>query len=457
MLVRTRSLLLLCLLLMAFPLGEALAGSAGNVSSVSLTVYNDNLALIKEVRPLSLDSGVQDVVLTDVSGQLLPQTVHLKLPGSHSVDLLEQNYDYDLVSSDKLLQRFIGKQIILVNDEKGTELRGTLLSVNGGMVLDVDGQVMLNPPGRVILPQGAADELLLKPTLSWKLASPDSLNADAEISYLSTGLSWTADYVLVLAQDDKSAGMEGWVTMSNYSGTTYQDARLKLVAGEVNRAPEEKDMYRMAEAAPMAADGAGAGFEEESFYEYHLYDLQRPTTIRNNQQKQIGLLTAAGIPTKKLMLFNGQSGGDVRVMVEFTNDEESQLGMPLPAGTVRVYKADSHSDLQFVGEDRIEHTPKDETVRLYTGNAFDIVGETTQTEYKDLGKGYQESYKVVLKNHKESEDVVVTVQMQVWGDWEMISSNYDYRMKDAFTAEFDVPVKADSEVELNYAYRVTWK
>ena len=433
----------------------ALASSAGEVKVVSLTVYNDNLALIREVRPLVLESGIQDVLLEDVSGQLQPQTVHLTLPAGLEVSLLEQNYDYDLVSSEKLLQRFIGREIVLHDDTLKTDLKGRLLSVSGGMVLDVDSQIFINPPGRVILPPGAASELLLKPTLSWKLASSEAISADAEISYLSGGLSWQADYVLVLAQDDKSAGMEGWVTMSNYSGTTYKDAKLKLVAGEVHRAPAEQEMYKME--AGAAADGLGGGFEEESLFEYHLYDLQRLTTIRNNQQKQIGLLTAAGIPTKKLMLFNGQSGGDVRVMIEFRNDEKSELGMPLPAGTIRVYKADSRNELQFVGEDRIEHTPKDEDVRLYTGNAFDIVGETTQTDYKDLGNGYTEAYKVVLNNHKDSEDVVVTVQVQVWGDWDMTSSNYDYRMKDAFTAEFDVPIKAGGESELTYAYKVVWR
>lgn len=450
-----RAIVLLALLLSVLPC-LALAGSAGEVKSVSLTVYNDNLALIKEVRPLSLSQGVQDVVLEDVSGQLQPSTVHLKLPAGVSVDLLEQNYDYDLVSSDKLLEKFIGKDIVLHDDAKGTDLKGRLLSVAGGMVLDVDGQIYLSPPGRVILPAGAATDLLLKPTLSWKLNSAAAVDADAEISYLSGGLSWSADYVLVLAQDDKSAGMEGWVTMSNYSGTTYKDAKLKLVAGQVHRAPAEREMMKMAEAAPAPAAGAG-GFQEEALYEYHLYDLQRLTTIKNNQQKQIGLLTAAGIPTKKIMLFNGQSGGDVRVMVEFKNDEASHMGMPLPAGTVRVYKADSKGDLQFVGEDAIDHTPKDEKVRLYTGNAFDIVGEATQTDYKDLGKGYTQAYKVVLKNHKDTEDVVVTVEVQIYGDWTMTSSNYDYRKKDAFTAEFDVPVKAGGEAELDYAYKVTWQ
>jgi len=445
------------LALALFPL-LSWAAEAGEVESVSLTVYNDGLALIREVRSFDLDSGVQDVVLSEVSGQLRPETVHLSVPAGLAVELLEQNYDYDLVSRDKLLEKFIGKPLSLVDDEHGTQFSGTLLSTAGGIVLDSDGQILLNPPGRIVLPSGAADDLLLKPTLSWLLYSPRSANTDAEISYLSGGLSWNADYVLQLNADDTAAGMEGWVTLSNYSGTTYRDADLKLIAGDVNRVPEDKGMdYAMAE-EEMYADGLGAGgFAEEEFFEYHLYDLQRSTTLRNNQQKQISLLSAQEVPVRKLFMFNGQYGGDTRVMVEFTNDEESDMGMPLPKGTVRVFKADSRGDVQFVGEDWIDHTAKDEDVRLYIGNAFDIVGEATQTDYEDYDNGYSETYSVSLRNHKESEDVVVTVEVQVYGDWNIVRSNYDYEKDDAWTALFEVPVPADGEAVLEYKYRVTWE
>jgi len=433
------------------------AAEAGDVDHVALTVYNDGLALIREVRLFDLDSGVQNVVLSEVSGQLRPETVHLSMPDGLAVELLEQNYDYDLVSRDKLLEKFIGKQLTLVDDEHGTHYSGILLSTAGGIVLDSDGQILLNPPGRIVLPSGAADDLLLKPTLSWLLYSPRSANTDAEISYLSGGLSWNADYVLELNADDSAAGMEGWVTLSNYSGTTYKDAELKLIAGDVNRVPEEKG-YDYAMEEEGYADGLGAGgFEEQEFFEYHLYDLQRATTLRNNQQKQISLLSAQDVPVHKLFMFNGQYGGDTRVMVEFTNDEESDLGMPLPKGTVRVFKQDSEGSAQFVGEDSIDHTAKDEDVRLYIGNAFDIVGEATQTDYEDYDNGYSETYSVELRNHKESEDVVVTVEVQVYGDWSIVRSNYEYEMDDAWTALFEVPVPADGEATLEYKYRVTWE
>ncbi len=435
----------------------AWAAEAGDVADVALTIYNDDLALIRETRQFELTTGLQNLELMDVSGALRPETVHLKLPDGWEVELLEQNFDFDLVDSSKLLEKFIGKQIMLIDDEQGITTTGTLLSVAGGLVVECDGQILLSPPGRVVLPAGAADGLLLRPTLSWLVHSPREGSPKAEISYLSSGLGWNADYVLMLNATDSAAGLEGWVTVNNYSGTTYNDAHLKLIAGEVNREPEYDDMATGAE--PEAAmDGlGGGGFEEEEFFEYHLYDLQQATTLRNNQQKQIGLLTAAEVPIKKLLLYHGQYGGDVRVNVEFTNSEENSMGMPLPAGTVRVFKEDSSGSAQFVGEDAIEHTPRDEDVRLYIGNAFDVVGETVQSSYEDLGKGYKEAYAVTLKNHKESEDVVVTVQVEVYGDWKFTETNFEYRMIDAFHAEFDVPVKAGAEAVLNYEYRVTWQ
>lgn len=444
---------LLCLLPAA-----ALAASAGDVEEVALTIYNDELALIRETRTLSLDQGTQALALSEVSGQLRPETVHLQVDGL-ALELLEQNYDYDLVSRDKLLQKFIGRQIEIVDDEHGNTFSGELISVSGGPILrSMDGQILVNPPGRVVLPSGAADGLLLKPTLSWLVHSPQARSVPAEVTYLSGGLSWEADYVLMLNAADTAAGLEGWVTVQNYSGTTYDNARLKLIAGDVNRVPEYDYMMDAGAEPEMMLEGRGAGgFEEEEFFEYHLYDLQRATTLRNNQQKQIGLLTAADVPVNKLFLFQGQYGGDVRVNVELTNSEENNMGMPLPAGTVRVFKEDSKGDAQFVGEDRIDHTPRDEDVRLYIGNAFDIVGETRQADYQDLGKGYSEAYEVTLKNRKESEDVVVTVEIEVYGDWQMTSSNYDYTQPEAFKAEFKVPVKAGEEVVLEYAYKVVWR
>ncbi len=442
---------------LALAASPALAGTASEVEAVSLTVYNSDLALIRETRSLSLDKGVQTVTLDNVSGQLRPETVHLS-SATGDISVLEQNFDYDLVSRDKLLQRFIGKTVTLRDDYNKTELTGKLLSVSSGIILEVDGKVLLDPPGRVILPAGAADSLLLRPTLSWQLATPAAMQTKATVSYLSGGLSWNADYVLVLNAADNAGSLEGWVTLSNYSGTTYENASLKLVAGEVNRVRDEMDYAMKAgAAAPMAEASYDESFQEQSLFEYHLYDLQRQTTIKNNQQKQIGLLSADDFPVKKIFVFDGVNGGDVKVNVEFNNGEEHGLGMPLPAGTVRVMKADSDGELQFIGENNIKHTPRKEDIRLFIGNAFDIKGEVTQTEYKDLGNGYTASYKVKLKNRKEKEAVTVTVPVVVYGEWKVTASNHDPIDKDAWTKEFMVNIPADTEKELTYSILVTWK
>ena len=426
---------------------------------VAVTIYNEDLALIREVRSFDLGGDTETFTLPEVSGRLNPQTVHLALPEGVEFNLLEQNYDYDLVSSDKLLEKFIGRRILLIDDENQNQLEVTLLSIAGGRVVrDDEGRILVNPPGRVVLPPGAADELLLRPTLSWLLWSKAAGKHKAEVSYLSGGLSWSADYVVMLNSDDTAGGIEGWVTLRNYSGTTYHDAKLKLVAGDVNivrNAPVPPPSAAMLRSASM--DAAPKGFEEEEFFEYHLYDLQRPTTLRNSQMKQIGLLTASDVPMKKLLTFNGLHGGDVQVEMEFKNEEEAGMGMPLPAGTVRVFKNDSSGDAQFVGEDSIDHTPKDEEVRLYIGNAFDIVGETRRTEYKDLKNGRIESWEVTLKNHKDKEDVVVTVPVTVWGDWNIQQASHEYTMKDANTAEFQIPVEADGEAVVTFTYRVIWR
>jgi hypothetical protein len=453
--------LIAALVLLAALPGNAWAGTAGPVQEVSLTVYNDNLALIRELRPLDLAQGQQTLVLEDVSGQLQPQTVHLATEGVQ-VTVLEQNYDYDLVSREKLLERFIGKTITLHDDYQKTDIVGKLLSVGYGTILEVDGQILIDPPGRIILPPGAADDLLLRPTLSWLVNSASAGQTLGEISYLSGGLSWDADYVLVLNPDDTRGSLEGWVTLSNYSGTTYNNASLKLVAGEVNRVRDEMQ-YAMKGGAPMAEASMADGFVEEQLFEYHLYDLQRRTTIKTSQQKQVGLLSAEGVKTKKILNFNGISGGDVQVNIEFNNSEENGLGLPMPAGTVRVMKADSEGELQFIGENNIQHTPRKENVRLFIGNAFDVKGEVVQTDYKDLGSGYNiaggytASYKVTLKNRKLDGAVTVNVPVTVYGDWTMTAASAEYKEKDAWTKEFTIELPADSEKEFTYSIRVVYR
>ncbi|MCB1220247.1 DUF4139 domain-containing protein [bacterium] len=456
------TLLASCMLAISANWSTAMAKDAGKVEDLYITIYNGDLALVKEKRSFNLREGRQGFTLDNVSGRLNPSTVHLSFPEGVDFELLEQNFDYDLVSMDKMLEKFIGRPISLVTtNDDGTESsqQVTLLSTSGGRVMkDSEGQILLNPPGRVVLPAGSADELLLRPTLSWDLWSGQSGSQTGEISYLSGGLDWKADYVVMLNADDTAADIEGWVTLTNNSGTTFENATLKLVAGDVNRVRDElRRNMPMPAAAPMMSEAKPGGFQEESFFEYHLYDLQRPTTVRNNQQKQIGLLTATSVGTKKLFIFDGHYGGDVSVKVQFENSEENNMGMPLPKGVVRVFKADSKGQAQFVGEDRIDHTPKDEDVRLTIGNAFDIKGETVRKDYQDIGKGFTESWEITLKNHKESEDVVVTVPFRIGGDWSIMQSSIDYVKKDANTAEFSVPVPADGETKFTFQYRVVWR
>lgn len=426
--------------------------------AVALTIYNQDLALIRERRVLDIQAGTASYLVPEVSGRLKPDTVHLSLPEGVSFSLLEQNFDYDLVSSDKLLEKFIGRELLVVDDEHDSQLAATLLSTSGGRIVkDGDGRILIDPPGRVILPPGAADELLLRPTLSWSLWSQDAGQRQAELSYLSAGLSWEASYVVLLNADDTAGDFEGWVTITNRSGTTYHDANLKLVAGDVHLVHKRPERPQMKDATLRGAAMAPEGFEEEELFEYHLYDLPRTTTIRDNQLKQIGLLTAPGVAFTKRLVFDGLRGGDVRVGMEFTNSEEAGLGMPLPAGIVRVFKQDSDGDPQFLGEDRIDHTPKDEERLLYIGNAFDVVGETVRTEYSKQKRGFTASHEVTLRNHKDDEDVTVIVVARFFHAWKITASSHDLVQKDAQTAEFHIPVKADGEAVLTFSLKADWR
>ena len=419
---------------------------------LSLTVYNDNFALVRDVRTTNVVAGQNTIEVTDVAALLDPTSVHFKPLSGPATSLLEQNFDYDLMSSDKLLSKYIGKDIVLVDYTTGERTVVKLLSTAGGMVVDNKGTIIINPYARVEL-TGGSGALLLEPTLNWLVNSAGIGTVSYELSYMTSGIRWNCDYVFLLSDTEKTGDMEGWVTIDNQSGATYEDAKLQLIAGDVRRI-EPVGMYRTT-ATFAAKEKDDSGFKEESFFEYHLYTLPRSTTIKMNQTKQISLLNAANIPTKKVYVYPG--GDKVNVMVEFANEEENNLGMALPKGKIRVFKRDSAGVPQFIGEDQIDHTPRREKLRLYIGDAFDIVCEKTQVEYKDIGKGYRESWKVVVKNRKEKEAIEVVVPHQIYGDWKMISSSIPHVKKDAWTAEFVVPVKADSETELTYTFEVRWK
>ncbi len=425
-----------------------------NASELSLTVYNDNFALVRDVRNVNLTGGMNNIEVTDVAAMLDPTSVHFKALSGPLVYLLEQNFDYDLMSSDKLMSKYIGKSVTLVAYDTGERSVVKLLSTSGDIIVDKDGTVMINPYGRIEL-TGGTGNLLLQPTLNWLVQAENTGRVDYELSYITNGLSWNCDYVFLLSDTEKSGDMEGWVTIDNRSGATYSDAKLQLIAGDVRRIDD-----KIPTPAPMAMEKMsmmrdGASFKEESFFEYHLYTLPRATTIRMNQTKQISLLNAANIITRKVYEYPG--GDKVNIKVEIDNEEKNGLGMALPKGKIRVFKRDSAGVPQFIGEDQIDHTPRKETIRLYIGNAFDIVGEKVQTEHKDIGNGYRETWKVTIKNRKEKEAIEVVVPHHIYGDWKMITSSTPHKKKDAWTAEFKVPVKADSEAVLTYTFEVRWK
>ncbi len=445
--------------------------TAADRSSVSITVYNVNLALVRETRALAIPRpGTARLRFMDVPSAINPRTVHLKsLTAPGDVSVLEQNYEFDLISPQKLMEKYVGREVEIVEQAQDLTTRtekATLLSVNGGPVYQVGDRIVLNQTGKVTLPSIPAD-LVARPTLVWTLDARKGGKQDVEASYLTDNMTWSADYVAVVDSEDRATDLTGWVTIDNRSGASFEDATLKLVAGDVRRVTPEEGMRVLTEAMPMAK-GRGAQFAEEAFFEYHLYTLDRPTTIKDNQTKQLNLFQAANVPVTKRLLLVGQpswyrgqygtltQGEKVSVMLELQNSQKDGLGIPLPKGIVRVYKQDRSGAEQFVGEDSIDHTPKDEKVRLRVGQAFDVVADRTQTDYKALSPRESESaFEMSIRNRKE-ENVTVTVREPVGGDWKLVTSSIPGKKIDAGTLEFEVPVPKGQEVKLTYRVRVRW-
>ena len=345
-------------------------------------------------------------------------------------------------------------------------MEGTLLSTNNGLVFDIGGQIYLNYPGLKIVPS-IPDNLYARPTLAWLYANSAKEKHSVEVSYLTGGMTWKADYIFVLDDADTAADLTCWVTLNNRSGAAYRDATLKLIAGEVQTVADVLPPPMMRMAMGKGVPEAAPAFEEEAFFEYHIYNLARKTTIGNNQTKQISLLEAFGTKIGKEYITRGerryftsslQRGllkQKVDVVISFKNSEENNLGMPLPKGIIRMYKKDSKGSLQFIGEDRIDHTPRNEEVRLKVGEAFDVVAERRQTRYKKLADNlYETSWELIVRNRKKDESVVVSFNEPVWGDWEVIASTHPYEQTDAFTLRFDVPAKPDEEVVVKFSLRI---
>ena len=450
--------------------------TARDRQSVNITVYNSNLGLVRETRRIELSSGRIALHFADVTAQIRPETVHLaSLTAPAALRILEQNYQYDLLNPSKLLDKFVGKEITLVlrhfqnNTESFEPVQATLLSNNGGPVWRINGQIVINRSNiaEMRFPD-VPKNLVATPTLVWDVENRGTGPQTVEASYLTNGMNWRADYVLLVDANDAKGDLQGWVTLTNSSGATFEDARLQLVAGDVNRVSEQRN-YALAgvmERKPAASDSE---FKEQGFFEYHLYTLQRPTTIRDNETKQVTLLEAAGFDVKKEFVLNGQRyyftgynnpGQPIKekvgVYIQFRNSQQNKLGMPLPAGTIRLYKQDDKGNQQFIGEDRIDHTPKDEDVRVKVGDAFDIVAERKQTDYRVIATNvYEYAYEIKIRNHKEG-PINVIVNEPIGGDWEMLSSSFEAKKTAAFAAQFNVPIAKDGEATLTYRVRVRY-
>ena len=449
-----------------------------NRVSVAITVYNDGRGLVREERNIDLNAGVNQVRFMEVAEQIQAPTVRVAPIEGAPFNVLEQNYEYDLLSPAKLLDKFVGQTITLVQQSMQNSstveesVEGKLLSNNAGTVWDIGGKIVVNPQySRIIFPN-VPENLIAKPTLVWQISAPLAGKRRIEASYITGGMQWSADYVLSLDPSEEKAGLQGWVTINNNSGASYKDAKLKLVAGDVHKAqaplPQSRGRVFAAEMAMAKADN----FSEEGLFEYHLYTLERPSTIKNAQTKQIQLLQAEGIRINKDFVLNGgtqyfqsvwsgpATKEKIAVFISFKNSEATPgLGQPLPKGIVRVFKKDRSGSPQLIGEDNIDHTPRNEEVKLELGNAFDIVAERRQTDFKHLaarpGTVYESAHEITIRNQKDTA-VTVRVVEPMGGEWTMIETSHPNQKTAAFESQWEIPVPAGGETVLTYRVRVKY-
>ncbi len=428
---------------------------------IAVTVYNSNLGVVSETRTLQFEKGVHRLAFRDVPSQIDASSVRfdIETPGRRAA-ILEQNYAFDLVSPEQLYKKYIDKEIELI-DKDGRLYSGTLLAYSSGAVTlrEKTGRVKIVQLANVTevdfpsLPEG----LITQPTLFWLYTSDFDGQFDCRVGYQTTGMTWTAEYVGVLGSDEKKLDLSGWSSISNTSGKTYTDATLKLVAGDIHRAPAKR-MFRaeLDAAMPMAAGVAAKGFEEKAFFEYHLYTLPRKTTLADKEMKQISLFEPAEATVEKVFVYQPERNPkNVEVALKFQNSAETGLGLPLPAGRVRLFKADDDGSLILLGEDWIEHTPKDEELNLKVGYAFDIAAEERLMDQTRISKQVEERlYEIELRNRKE-DAITVEIEKKLYGFWEVVEANFAYTKKDANTLLFKIPVGAGETVVLKYKVRFT--
>jgi hypothetical protein len=435
---------------------------------VGLTIYNDNFAVVRESRQMLFERGLNTVKFTDVASAIDPTSVNfqcLSAPGK--VSILEQNYEYDLVNANSLLKRYIDKDVTVAlkgsGADTGKELTGILLvSLGNDLILksETSDIEIINRAGiEEISLKELPDDLVTRPTLVWLANAKDKGDQLCQITYTTGRISWNADYSAVLNADETKIDFTGWVTIDNKSGATYKDSTIKLIAGDVRRVTGIEPLRRRM-MLEMAAKAAPPAFEEKAFMEYHLYTLGRKSTINNNQVKQIEFITPAlGVPIQKLYIYERSRQRDkVQIKLEFENTKKNNLGIALPRGKVRVFKKDPADDmLEFVGEDRIDHTPRKEKLLLYIGNAFDIVPEYTLVDTKPGRRRRVEIHKIELRNRKDQAvTVFVDEKFSAWVNWTIDRSTHEYEKRDARTARFEVKIGADSTATIQYTATQTW-
>jgi len=489
--------------------------AADDASQPSLTVYNQNFAVVRQELPLELKAGINSVQVTDITMHLEPDSVILRDPtGKHPIQVLEQNYRADPLSESLLLSLYEGKTIefLVQRQDKLEIVHGKIIRSgftphnymamnrygsqyyqaqaaysqggNDQPIVEVEGKVRFGLPGIPLFP-ALFDDSVLKPTLQWLLSSEKTGPVQAEFSYITGGLTWEADYNIVAPEKGDAVDLVGWVTMDNQSGKTFENARIKLMAGDVSKIQTGQEFARLQSYAVGGGTGGGIGppVTEKTFDEYHLYTLARPTTLHDRETKQVEFIRAANIAARQIYVYDGvkidsnrynnwnwenirndnsygtQSNPKIWVMREFANSETNHLGMPLPKGRVRFYRRNDDGQMEFTGENVIDHTPRDETVRVYTGNAFDLTGERRRTNYKlDLNKQFlDESFEIKVRNHKkEPVNVRVVEHLYRWTTWEVPTNSDPFKKMDSQMIEFPITIEPDGEKTITYTAHYTW-
>ncbi|MBZ0282645.1 MAG: DUF4139 domain-containing protein [Anaerolineae bacterium] len=480
-----RKLLPITLIVALFALAGMLvipaAAQESQPEGVSLTIYNQGTALVQDRRTFDLQTGINTLDFTDVATGIDATSVSFKsLTDPLGTTVLEQNYVYDLVGSSALLQRYLDEQIVITGDD-GTIFEGQLLSSTYEEIIikQADGQIVVIGLDSVrdirfpSLPEG----LVTRPTLRWILNSVAGGSQNVELTYLTSGMNWTADYILLLATDNTNLNLNGWITLNNTSGATFTDAQVKLIAGDVNRVQREEMLYANGAVDMAAMPTSSPQVVQRDISEYKLYEIGRPVTVANNETKQVEFVTGADIPATTYYVYDssapfygyygpvtdqyyGQTGlTDVQNWLEFSTGEENGLGADLPAGRVRVYQEDVDGAALLIGENTIDHTPEGEMIRFKLGNAFDLVGERIQTSFQYLGSNVlEETYQITLRNRKEDATVQIRVpeHLSRWSNWEILNASAEYTQTDSATIEFRVDVPPGGETVITYTVRYTW-